>query len=343
MRRLLPDRVGPYTRALLVAGVLLAGGGAGATHPPLALDTKRVPLADNLAVGERVGRFKFLGMLEIPSIVINGVQLSQLSDLAWDENAGVLYALSDKGAVFYLHPIFDNDALVDVRLSRAVPLRELDSGRPLRDKRADAEGLALVRRTNGRRLDVEWVVSFERFPRIVRYRTDGYAIAQRRLPPPLADAKVYSSGNRMLESVCRDPRHGLLTMPEKPLRLEASGYNRLYSTNGASWRYPLPDDDRVVSLACRGAGEVLVLETSFGIQFWRSRVSVKRVHLNQSPSADAVLDAETLFTLGTADGYQIDNFEGIAHHRGNRFFLVSDDNDFFLQRTLLLYFELLDE
>jgi hypothetical protein len=38
----------------------------------------------------------------------------------------------------------------------------------------------------------------------------------------------------------------------------------------------------------------------------------------------------------------VDNFEGIAHHRDNRYFLVSDDNNSALQSTVLVYFEILD-
>lgn len=322
---------------------LLAAAPAAHADAFLALNAKPVPLADNLAIGERVGKFRFLGMLYLPSLVVNGVRLSQLSDIAWDEDAGVLYAISDKGALFHLHPMFRDGILVDVKLSRAVPLRELKTGAPLRYKRADAEGLTIIRRGDGRSSGTELLVSFERFPRVVRYRTDGYAVAEQPLPPPLADARAYTDENRMLEGVCHDPRYGVLTMPEVPLKSEASGFNRLYSLNGKSWHYPLQNHNRVVSLACLGNGEVLVLENDFGIRFWQSQVALKRVRLTEPTARDAPLDVQTLFALNTADGYQIDNFEGIARHRGRRYFLVSDDNDFFLQRTLLLYFELVND
>jgi hypothetical protein len=49
---------------------------------------------------------------------------------------------------------------------------------------------------------------------------------------------------------------------------------------------------------------------------------------------------ETVALMDTAQGYQIDNSEGLTRHKGNRFFMVSDNNDLFVQRTLLLYFEL---
>lgn len=305
-----------------------------ATH---ALNAKPVPLAENLSVGEHIGKVRFLGMLAIPSISINGVRLSQLSDLAWDENSATLYAIGDKGVLFHLHPVLRDGTLIDVKLSRAVVLRETKTHQPLRHKRGDAEGLTLARTgSNG----IELIVSFERFPRIVRYRPDGYAIAEQPLPKPLGDPNVYAQENRMLESVCNEPRYGLLTMPERPMKNEAPGFSRLYSVEGKSWRYPVSDDSRVVSLSCPGNGEVLILETTFGLHFWRSQTRLKRVRLTES--TDTPLRAETLFAFDAGDGYQIDNFEGIAHHRGRRFFLVSDDNEFFLQRTLLLYIELLD-
>jgi hypothetical protein len=47
-------------------------------------------------------------------------------------------------------------------------------------------------------------------------------------------------------------------------------------------------------------------------------------------------------TLDSDQDLHIDNFEGLARHRGNRFFMVSDDNGVFIQRTLLLYFELVE-
>jgi hypothetical protein len=38
----------------------------------------------------------------------------------------------------------------------------------------------------------------------------------------------------------------------------------------------------------------------------------------------------------------VDNYEGLAHHKNNRYFMVSDDNDHFIQQTLLVYFEIID-
>ena len=45
----------------------------------------------------------------------------------------------------------------------------------------------------------------------------------------------------------------------------------------------------------------------------------------------------------SSKGWRLDNFEGLAHYRGRRYFMVSDDNRSPLQKTLLVYFEILGE
>jgi hypothetical protein len=329
-----PTRLARGARLLLAAAAL---GAATSAAEPVRLDARDAPLAEHLAPGAHVGRMRFLGMLTLPSVSFDGARLSQLSDLAWDEANGVLYAVSDKGFLFHLRPVLRDGLLVGVALERALRLRGMD-GEPLRDRHADAEGLALVRAGG----ETELLVSFERVPRIVRFRPDGRALGPLPLPARLEDPEAYAHANRMLESLCHDPDFGVLTVPEKPLAGEETGYTRLYGLAGMSWRYPVADDNRIVGLACPGDGEVLVLEGNFGSRFWRSHATLKRVRLAGAPP-DSRLEPETLFALESSRGYQIDNFEGIAHHRGRRFFLVSDDNDFFLQRTLLLYVELLEQ
>lgn len=329
-------------RALGLAALLLLTGNATAAERGIAIKARAVPLAENLRIGESAGRLRFLGMLALPNLHANDLRFAQLSDLAWDEDAGVLYAISDKGALFHLEPVLRDDVLVDLRLIKAVPLRDLKTREPLKGRQADAEGLDILNGSNGRADDGELLVSFERFPRLVRYRPDGYAIAEHPLPAPLRDRAAYADANKGLEAVCHDPAFGTLTVPEAPLKTEASGFHRLYSTTGASWRYTAENQNRVVGLACLGGGEVIVLERDYGRLFWRSSIALKRLRL-AGARVDAALSVETLAVLDTSEGFQIDNFEGITRHRGRRFFLVSDDNDLFIQRTLLLYVEILDK
>lgn len=326
---------------LLAAAALLIEHGPSAASEGILLDSRPVALADSLAPGDRVGRIRLLGLLELPSLRVDGLRFSQLSALAWDDDKGLLYALSDKGGLFHLRPVLEDGLLTGLRLMRAVPLRGTD-GKPLAGQRADAEGMDIVNGRNGRKGDAELVVSFERIPRIVRFRPDGRALREHPLAAALADPKAYRGANSMLEAACVDERLGILTVPEEPLRGEREGRTRIFDLAGRSWLYPLNESKQITAIECLGNGELLVLERDFGRLFGRSVVTLRRAVLPPQPSPAEPMPVTTVVRLDAARGFRIDNFEGLARHRGNRFFMVSDDNDLFVQRTLLLYFELLE-
>jgi len=331
-----------YKIAGMFVGLLYAGLYSGINLAETDLVTRQVTLSQKIQNGDRIGAFRFLGMLELPDIKLDGMRLSQLSALAWDDDDEILYALSDKGSLFHLKPIFEGDFLTGLKLLRAVTLRELGSDKPLRGWRIDVEGMDIVNGRNGRRNDAELIISHERVPAIMRYRPDGYAIDRFPLPAPIDETKLYRERNKMLEAACIDSALGVLTMPEVPLNNEREGYNRIFSVAGTSWLYPILPGDRITAMECLGKAEVWVLQQNFQNPFGRVIVMLKRVRLSSSPPSESLLP-ETIVTLDSRDGHQIDNFEGLARHRGKRFFMVSDNNDLFVQRTLLMYFELLDD
>jgi hypothetical protein len=322
---------------LLFSGLL-----AGAAAAETLLETRQVALSQNMKPGDRAGRLRFLGMLELSEVTRDSRRLSQLSGLAWDDDDGILYALSDKGSLFHLQPLFEGDILTGVKLLRALPLRELGSDKPLRGWRIDAEGLDIVNGRNGRRNDAELVISTERVPQIMRFRADGYAIGAHVLPAPIDKAGSFRDPNKILEAVCADSTLGVLAMPEVPLKNERGGYNRIFSVAGHSWLYPSAPGDRITAMECLGQGEVMVLQQNYQTPFGQVVVMLRRVQLTPGSPAQP-LKPETIVTLDSNKGFQIDNFEGLTRHRGNRFFMVSDNNDLFVQRSLLMYFELSDD
>ncbi len=323
--------------ALLFASLAAPVGAQDAAQP---LHTRPVAFTEPPRQDERAGRLRALGMLELPDVTVDGLRLSQLSGLAWDDDDGILYAISDKGALFHLRPIIRDGRLTGLQLLKALPLREAD-GKPLKGRRADSEGLDILKGRNGRKGDAELVVSFERFPRVVRYRPDGTVIGEYPLPAPLNDRTSYRDNNKMLESVCVDEKLGALTVPEDPLVKERAGHNRIFRVAGGSWLIPTTGQFRPSAIECLGNGRVLILERDFGRLLGRA-VALRLATLAGDDSAESVAAVETVALMDTAQGYQIDNFEGLTRHQGNRFFMVSDNNDLFVQRTLLLYFELIE-
>lgn len=319
--------------ALLLAAPVHAQDG------PTTLNTHPVLLVEQPKGDEHTARLRALGMIELPDLTVNGLRLSQLSGLAWDDDDGILYAISDKGALFHLRPVIREGKLTGLQLLKAVPLKETD-GKSLKGRRTDSEGLDILKNRNGRKGDAELVVSFERFPRIVRYRPDGTVISEYPLPAPLSDPSRYRDNNKILESVCVDEKLGALTLSEEPLVNERSGYNRLFRVTGGSWLIPTMGKFQPSAIECLGDGRVLILERDFGRLL--GRAVVLRIATLVGDGDESVAAVEMVALLDTAQGYQIDNFEGLTRHKGSRFFMVSDNNDLFVQRTLLLYFELVE-
>lgn len=319
--------------ALLAA--LSAASRAGDALP--ALKAKDFDLCPQAPSCERIAGIRVLGALELPAHLLdNGIRFGGLSGLAWDDDDQRLFAISDGGVVFGLRPVFRNDRLVDVALLSANALIDPLTHKPVKWRRSDSEGLDILNGRNGRKGDAELVISFEGDPRIARYRPDGRFIAEVELAKSLRDAKNYRY-NRMLESVCVHPREGVLTAPEVPM-VDQDG-KRLYRADGRSWRIP-PGRGDIVALECLANGDVLLLERDLRKLSLNWVITLRRLKLPPDTPMDSLLKSQTAVELDGTE-FSIDNFEGLARHRGNRFFMVSDNNNVFVQRTLLVYFELL--
>ena len=329
-------------RVLLAVSFALASGSGVAQDPLPAVGAKPVTFSRQLHNGDRIGQIRILGLLELPSFKVNGLRFAELSDLAWDDDDGILYAVSDQGGLFGLKPVFTNSYLTDVILLKAVTLRELGSGKPVRWTRTDAEGMDILRGHNGRKHDAELIISFEREPRILRYDTDGNARSQYPLPPPLNDVQNFRGPNKALEAVCDDPDLGILTVPEFPLHPERPGYTRIFDITGKSWYYLTDNNSGIVSMKCLGRGQLLILERDYISALAHTTITLKKVYLPAALAPGSTVRAQTLVRLDDTNGLSLDNFEGLTRHRGQRYFMVSDNNDVFVQRTLLLYFEILD-
>ncbi len=283
-------------------------------------------------------QLRLLGALYLPSIRVEGLLLGGLSGLGWDADEGVLYAVSDVGNLFHIEPVFRDDHLEDVRVVGAYRL--LDAGGEfLKDGFADAEGIAVANGANGVKGDAHLLVSFEIRPRVARYSPQGQWLGDEVLPAGLDDPHLYRNANKALEALTLHPRWGLLVAPEAPLRGEARRQVPVLDMAGHHWAYPLAAVPRsaLVALEALPDGSVLFLERAF-VSLLRPLIITLRSVRFLDESA-ATLAPTTVVELNSSRGWLLDNFEGLAWHRGRRFFMISDDNFNGLQSTLLVYFE----
>jgi hypothetical protein len=303
-----------------------------------------ISLADQVGPGDAYAGIRFLGALRLASAEIDGLRLCGLSGLAWDEDAGLLYAISDEGRLFHLRPEFDGHGyLSGMRPVAAYPLRD-GAGVPLRLPFNDSEGLAIRNSDNKRLDDTELVVSFEERPRVVRYSPTGQWRGEETLPPLLRDVHNYRDSNQALESVTLDPRWGVLVGSETPLRNDPDRQIRIFASNGRFWNYPLSNApaSALVDMVTLPDGGLLTLERAFVAPLRPLVISLRRTEPLPAPGTDqqTLLKVADVAVFDSSQGWLLDNFEGLTRYRGDRFFMVSDDNCNAWQTTLVGYFEL---
>lgn len=314
--------------------VAFAGLAGAAVHAEPVISEAFV-LAPDRAGAADLHQARLRGTLRLDGSAEQG--LHQLSGLAWDADEDLLYALSDDAYVVHLRVNLRHGQLHAVNFVGRYPLRDA-AGVPLSPRLADSEGLVALRSRNAVRADTELVVSFEGPPRIARYTADGHYLGDLQVPAALANDSVYRSRNAQLEALAHSPVHGLLTAPERSLRGSAHGTIPIVAlADGREWIYPLRDRryGAVVGMETLPGGDLLILERRFISLLMPFTISLRRAALGASPA----LSVSDVFHLDTSAGWSIDNFEGLAHHAGSCYFIISDDNAAVIQRTLLSYVE----
>jgi len=276
-----------------------------------------------------------LGAVKLNTKSSDDVHITGISALAWDQDEKLLYSVTDKGLLHHLHPIFDRGNLVAVDLLATYKLRN-KYGKRLKGKHRDSEGAFVINADNGIPGDSELVVSFEKVPRIIRFTSQGKMIEPYSLPPILAEKRNYRTTNQMLEAVTLHPEKGILTMAQRPMK--GRDNQRLYALKGESWEYYMEKHkgNGVTAMEALPDGRILFMERA-----WHSMLSPLIVTLKEGRfTQEGKLELRVITSLNSSKGWALDNFEGLTRHRGERFFMVSDDNNSLLQRTLLFYFEL---
>lgn len=301
-----------------------------------------ISLADQISPGDAYAGIRLLGALRLARAEIDGLRLCGLSGLAWDEDAGLLYAISDMGNLFHLRPEFDGQGFLSgMRPVAAYPLRDVADA-PVRPPFDDSEGLAIRNGDNGVPGDAELLVSFEVKPRVVRYSPKGEWRGEETLPALLRDVRNYRDSNQALESVTLDPRWGVLVGTEVPLRNAPAGQIRIFASGGRFWNYPLGSapDSALVAMEALPDGGLLTLERAFVNPLRPLVISLRRTELPAPGTEQTLLKVADVATFDSSRGWLLDNFEGLTRYRDQRFFMISDDNCNAWQTTLLVHFEL---
>ncbi len=293
-------------------------------HPLLFIWLLSVPICIRALSHPEPFEHSTLAILDIKEIHFrkkDGIPFTELSGLAYHAETGMLYGVSDQGFLYGMKMAVHRNRIVSIELLSARALRDR-RGKKLHGKYTDAEGLAWT--PDG------LLVSFERQPRIGLFDVDGQEKRKVKLPKPLHKSRRYRGKNKMLEAVAWSPEYGIVTAPELPLNGESGTRHTLYA---AQRRWHIPASGSVTALEITPRGNLLVLERDFN-PFTRRRIITLTL-------VDSKTDKHRrLLQMDSGSGWEIDNFEGLTRLEGNRYLMVSDDNDSPFQKTLLMLFEI---
>lgn len=299
---------------------------------PIAIRSERIALDRRDASHVTVGRVTFLS-----GLVLSG------SASAWGGFSGMtitpdgssLLAVADTGLWLRMRLVHDSQSrLVGVSDGQLSPLLD-ESGSPLATKwLSDAE--AVARDTDGSLL-----VAFERRHRVWRYRAGDDPAKARpaavETPPALASLPPNSG----IEALVVLPPDSLLLLSEGVAN--PSGDIRGWLRQGRKWsEISLAPSSSFAptDMALLPNGDVLLLEHHFGILGGiRARLSIL-LAADLRPGARLVGREVAVLQ----QPLNVDNFEAVAArrapHGGTLIYLLSDDNQSPLQRTLLYQFQL---
>ncbi len=271
---------------------------------------------------------------ELSNITINGSKVSELSDLAWDRDEKLLYALSDNGQLLSFRPVFSNNKLDDLLMINGISLHDAKD-KKLRWKNSDSEGLTLINSNNNIQGDTQYVVSFERLPRVILYNQKGFIEKQLEIPEKLRDISNYRSENKSLESVLFHDQLGLIIGTEYSLKGKDKSQLGFYTLDDKFWSFPAHfRDGALTGLSMARDDDLLALERVYGRFFSGLKVAIHHLRINEDHIEDKVI---ALFL--PAEGFFNDNFEGLERHREDYYFMISDDNNHPTKRNVLIYFK----
>ncbi|MGE5511103.1 MAG: esterase-like activity of phytase family protein [Bacteroidota bacterium] len=341
-RRFLPALIACALIALLALPAAAQRRAVAAPQPePIEISAQRVEVFERANPSRlRFGRLEFLGGLMLKSA---HKDFGGLSDLVVTPDGRQLLAISDEGT--WLSATISYDGLKPAGLTNARIGRLLGLGGAglARKRDHDAESMALLDGTLARGTVL---IGFERNHRIGRFPVVGGAVqpvtSYLKLP---AEARRMRSnkGFEALTVMRGGAFKGAVVAISERFPDPQGNHSGWIWVKGVPHRFGMTDlgEFDVTSAAALEDGALLVLERRFR---WTEGVKMRLRYLRSgSVAPGAVVTGDVL--LEADMGYEIDNMEGLAVHRGPRgalvLTLISDNNfNALMQRTLLLQFAL---
>lgn len=308
---------------------LLAAPISGAAAKAINISARAVPLNYTAPEQTRIGRLTWRGGIELDS---PSIRFTGLSGLLVSADGKKFTAITDEG--FWIGATITYDAngfLTGLSNGQARHLRGADGKRMRGKANEDAEAMTEI-------ADGSILVSFERKHRILRYPPGVSPLRNNSDPLPAPAGFEKLSKNRGMEALVTLADDSVLALVEGKDSDTTTPAFLLRDGKWAQLRYQRFGSYRPSGAARLPNGDLLILERRFSLL---EGLGIRLVRL----PASAVVAGALLQPVEVArllPPLTLDNMEAIDVRQNDRgetlVYLLSDDNNSILQRTLLLMF-----
>ena len=254
----------------------------------------------------------------------------EMSGIAWDNDEQILYGISDDGYIVHMRlKLSAKNFLEDVEIIATYRLKD-ENGKEKKEQETDAEGITLDNADNNIKGDTAIVLVLDNPARAEQYSTTGMFTG----PVTLHDNLVKLSEDPafQINAVAGNNETGYMFLTK-----ERQGYKDHLLYIGTESEHPVALNNNA-SINIVGADHV----TNKGLYILdREYKSMLQPVIYCVRKITDFKRVENIACFNTRDGWNLDNFEAIAHYRDNYFLLMSDDEENFFQKTLLVMFKIL--
>lgn len=267
------------------------------------------------------------------------------SGLTLDATGNRLLTVSDSGSWLSAHIDYSGNSITGLSDVQIGPITQKD-GKPLQDRHgSDAESIDAVAPDGG--ADGHYLISFEG-----RHRVEEYVFQRGELKGPVGTRplpanlrRMHKNGGLEAFAVLRGgPHAGAIVMFAERLLTPRGGDHTgaiVIGGKASPLKIARVDEFDITEAKSLQDGSLLLLERSFNTLTFRLDIRLRLIPAAEIQPGGRLVGVEL---LRAGPNMQIDNFEGLAVSRGPQgetlITLISDNNFNFMQRTLLVQFEL---
>jgi len=255
----------------------------------------------------------------------------EISGIAWDKDEQILYGISDDGYIVHMKLIVsENNILKDIEILTTYKLKD-ESGKDRDESNADAEGITLDNADNNIKGDTILNLVLDKPARAERFSNTGDFIGSLNLHFRLNE--LSSNQTFEINAVAGNAESGYMFLTKE----RVADKNHLIFIDSDEEHEIALDNNASINIV--GAdyiedGGLYILDRAYTSILQPVNYCIRNINSN--------MHIKDIACFSSADGWNLDNFETITHYKDKYFLIMSDDEESFFQKTLVVMFKVND-